>query len=121
MQAQGFELVRSNYYSRYGELDLVVKRDQELIFVEVKARAMTHYASAVESVALTKQRKMLKTALHFLHHYEEYQQFCYRFDVICFDFQQHFAKTIQHDFSDYHYDLHWIENAFTFDQEFINL
>jgi len=64
---------------------------------------------------------MMKTALYFLQNHEEFQHFFCRFDVICFDFNQHFAKTIQHDFCNYLYDSQWIENAFTFDQEFINL
>jgi len=121
LQHHGFQLVQANYHSRYGEIDLIVQHDQELVFVEVKARASTDYANALESISLSKQRKMMKTALHFLQNHEEFQHFFCRFDVICFDFNQHFAKTIQHDFSQYPYDLHWFENAFTFDQEFINL
>ena len=39
-----------NWHSRYGELDLVMQREQELVFVEVKARAKTGYALAYESV-----------------------------------------------------------------------
>ena len=41
MQQQGFQLLTANYHSRYGELDLILVREQELIFVEVKARAHT--------------------------------------------------------------------------------
>lgn len=121
LQQHGFELIQANYHSRYGEIDLIVKRDMELVFVEVKARASTNYAQAIETISLSKQRKLLKTTLHFLQNYEDFQQCFCRFDVICFDFQQHFAKTIQYDFGDYPYDLQWIENAFTFDPEFINL
>ena len=121
MQQQGFQLLASNYHSRYGELDLILVRDQELVFVEVKARALTRYAQAIESVSRAKQGKMLKTAMCFIEKNPQFAHYYYRFDVICFDFKQQFAKTIQHDFSQYPYDLEWIENAFTFDQEFINL
>jgi putative endonuclease len=41
--------------------------------------------------------------------------------VICFDFFKEIAKTIQQDFSKFTYDQQWVENAFTFDQDFINL
>ena len=121
LQAQGFQLVVANYHCRYGEIDLIVQQAQELVFVEVKARSVTQYAQSFESISLSKQRKMMKSALCFLHAHPELQTFYCRFDVICFDFNQHFAKTIQHDFCNYTYDSQWIENAFTFDQEFINL
>lgn len=121
MEEQGFQLLAQNYHSRYGELDLVMQRGLELVFVEVKARARTRYAPAIESISYTKQRKILQTALCFIQQSPQFIHYDYRFDVICFDFNQYFAKTIQHDFSLYPYDLQWIENAFTFDQEFINL
>ena len=54
-------------------------------------------------------------------HLPVHKHFYCRFDVICFDFFQQFAKTIQQDFSKFTYDQQWIENAFTFEQEFINL
>ncbi|MBP8099381.1 MAG: YraN family protein [Acinetobacter sp.] len=120
-ETQGYYLVQANYHSRYGEIDLIVQREQELLFIEVKARSKTTYAQAVETVSIHKQHKMLKTALYFLNQYPQFQQYYCRFDVICFDFYQRFAKSLQHDFSNFPYDQQWIENAFTFDQEFINL
>jgi putative endonuclease len=121
LQAQGFQLVAANYHCRYGEIDLIVQQAKELVFVEVKARSMTQYAHSFESISLSKQRKIMKSALCFLDAHLEFQNFYSRFDVICFDFLQQFAKTIQQDFSKFTYDQQWIENAFTFDQEFINL
>ena len=117
----GYHLVECNLHSRYGEIDLIVQREQDLVFIEVKARSTTRYAQAVETISIHKQRKMMKTALHFLNEQSHFQNYYCRFDVICFDFYQHFAKTLQQDFSKYPYDQQWIENAFTFDQELINL
>ncbi len=121
MQQHGFLMVAKNYHSRYGELDLIVQRGQELIFVEVKARAQTQYVHAIESISYIKQKKMVRTAFCFLEQHPEFQAFYYRFDVICFDFNHQFSKNIQHDFTKYPYDVQWIENAFTFDPELINL
>lgn len=117
----GYCIMHANYHSRYGEIDLIACKGSELIFIEVKARATTRYAQAAETVSIHKQRKMMKTAVIYLQQHPELQSYYCRFDVICFDFYQHFAKTIQYDFSKCTYDLQWIENAFTFDQEFINL
>lgn len=121
LQAQGFTLIVANYHCRYGEIDLIVQKDQELIFVEVKARSVTQYAQSYETISLSKQKKIMKSALCFLNAEPQFQEFYCRFDVICFDFFQQFAKKIQQDFSKCPYDQQWIENAFTFDQEFINL
>ena len=121
LQSQGFSLIMANYHCRYGEIDLIVEKQQELLFVEVKARSITQYAQACETISLSKQKKIIKSALFFLNVYPQFQNFYCRFDVICFDFSQQFAKKIQQDFSKFPYDQQWIENAFTFDQEFISL
>ncbi|MCU4442699.1 YraN family protein [Acinetobacter pittii] len=115
LQKQNYVWVTSNYYSRRGEVDLIVKRGQELVFVEVKARTIGNYGQACEMVTRVKQKKIIKTAMRFLQRYPSYQDFYCRFDVICFDFPQKIAKTVQQDFSNFHYDLQWIENAFTLD------
>ncbi|MBN6523579.1 YraN family protein [Acinetobacter pittii] len=115
LQKQNYVWVTSNYYSRGGEVDLIVKRGQELVFVEVKARTIGNYGQACEMVTRAKQKKIIKTAMRFLQRYPSYQDFYCRFDVICFDFPQKIAKTVQQDFSNFHYDLQWIENAFTLD------
>ncbi len=121
LEAKGFQVVAVNYHSRNGEVDLIFEQQQDLIFVEVKARSATAYGHASEVVTLSKQRKLMKTALYFLQKNPQYADFYCRFDVICFDFSQQFAKTVQYHFSSFPYDLQWIENAFTFDLEFINL
>ena len=121
LMAQDYEIVQINYFSRFGEIDIIAKTAQELVFVEVKARAKTQRGTAVEAVTWTKQQKMIKTVLYFLEKNPQFHEFYLRFDIFCFDFHQVFAKNVQYDFSKYTYDLQWIENAFTMDTEFINL
>ena len=91
MQQQDFQLIARNWHSLYGELDLVMQREQELVFVEVKARAKTGYALAYESVSSAKQRKSYKR-LYVLFKNPQFAHYYYRFDVICFDFNRYFAK-----------------------------
>ena len=115
LQSQQYQCLQQNYHSRFGEIDLIVKRDMELLFVEVKSRSAGSYASACEVVSLTKQGKIIQTAQLFLQKYPEYNDYDCRFDVICFDFAQQIAKTVQLDFSNLQYDQQWIQNAFTLD------
>ena len=115
LQSQQYQYVNKNYHSRFGEIDLIVKRDNELLFVEVKARSAGSYAEACEVISYSQQRKIIKTAQFFLQRYPNYYNFDCRFDVICFDFPQKLAKTVQPDFSKLQYDQQWIKHAFTLD------
>ena len=115
LQSQQYQYVNKNYHSRFGEIDLIVKRDNELVFVEVKARSAGSYAEACEVISYSQQRKIIKTAQFFLQRYPNYYNCDCRFDVICFDFPQKLAKTVQPDFSKLQYDQQWIKHAFTLD------
>ena len=115
LQSQQYQYVNKNYHSRFGEIDLIVKRDNELVFVEVKARSAGSYAEACEVISYSQQRKIIKTAQFFLQRYPNYYNFDCRFDVICFVFPQKLAKTVQPDFSKLQYDQQWIKHAFTLD------
>ena len=117
----GYQIMQQNFHSRFGEIDILAQKGQELIFVEVKARSKTQRGLAIETVTAAKQLKIFKTALSFIEKNPEYDSFYYRFDVFCFDFHQQFAKNLQQDFSNYSYDYQWIENAFTLDADLINL
>ena len=119
--AQNYEIVQINYFSRFGEIDIIAKTAQELVFVEVKARTPTQMGQAFEVVTLSKQRKMVKTALIFLQKYPQFEQFYCRFDVIGFDLHHKIAKNVQQDLNEISYDQTWIENAFTLDSDLINL
>ena len=115
LQSQQYQYVNKNYHSRFGEIDLIVKRGNELVFVEVKARSAGSYAEACEVISYSQQRKIIKSAQFFLQRYPNYYNFDCRFDVICFDFPQKLAKTVQPDFSKLQYDQQWIKHAFTLD------
>ena len=72
LQSQQYQYVNKNYHSRFGEIDLIVKRDNELVFVEVKARSAGSYAEACEVISYSQQRKIIKTAQFFLQRYPNY-------------------------------------------------
>ena len=121
LKTAGYDIVAHNYHSRYGEIDLIALQQRQLVFVEVKARTSSQYASAVESITLVKQVKIIKTALLYLQAQPGLLEYDLRFDVICFDFYRKFAKNVQYEFSKLSYDWQWIENAFHVDINLINL
>lgn len=65
LQQHGLSLVQANFYSRFGEIDLIMREQDEYIFVEVKKRS-AGLNSAIESITRAKQRKLIKTAQYFL-------------------------------------------------------
>ncbi len=52
---RGYELVERNHRTRYGELDLIVRKDNTLVFVEGKLRRGTGFGGPLEAVTTRKQ------------------------------------------------------------------
>ena len=80
---KGYSELGRNYYSRYGEIDLICrdKNKGEIVFVEVKYRKSIEYGSGLESITRSKQRKLVKTAFLYLKD-KKIKDTPYRFDII---------------------------------------
>ena len=79
--SNGYEIITRNFYSAYGEIDLIAKAANLLVFVEVKARC-SNLESALNSVSKAKQQKIINTASIFLSQNSNYELMPTRFDVI---------------------------------------
>ncbi len=62
----GMEVVDRNWRSRYGELDVVARDGDVLVFVEVKTRSGLGYGTPAESVTYSKQLRIRRLALQWL-------------------------------------------------------
>jgi putative endonuclease len=81
-EARGFRVVARRWRAgRHGELDLVVRRDELLVFCEVKARATAAFGSPALAVGLAKQQQVRTLAQLFLHHHPQVGVADHRFDV----------------------------------------
>lgn len=80
LQQQGLQLITQNYHCRRGEIDLIMRDAETLVFVEVRARRSDRFGSALESITADKQSRIIATAQHYLQQ-NRLQQNC-RFDVI---------------------------------------
>lgn len=65
-EARGYEVLSRNWRCRDGELDLVVRRGAELVFVEVKTRTSDRFGLPAEAVTAAKQRRLRTLANRFL-------------------------------------------------------
>ena len=79
----GLELVTRNFHCKLGELDLIMKDNDTLVFIEVKYRRSNNFGGAISAITTTKQQKIHKTASFYLQKcgLNEYTTPC-RFDVI---------------------------------------
>jgi putative endonuclease len=66
LKNKGYRIVEKNYRSEYGEIDLIVRQDNLLVFAEVKARSSEKYGFPEEAVTIKKQARILATAQHYL-------------------------------------------------------
>ena len=103
LQQQGLKLLAKNYHGRRGELDLVMRDDNTVVFVEVRYRKSNTYGGALESITTSKQEKLRMTAEQYLQQETELKYG--RFDVVAMSEKvQNKGPTI--------YSFEWIKDAF---------
>ena len=59
----GFEIVERNYRSRWGEIDIICRRGNLMVFVEVRSKSTERFGSPEETVNRTKVSRIRKTAM----------------------------------------------------------
>lgn len=85
LKKNGYKVLKKNFLSAHGEIDLIVQNKEFLVFVEVKSRKdseynFTNYGLPCEAVNKTKQKHIIYTARHYLQRYPTDKAM--RFDVI---------------------------------------
>jgi putative endonuclease len=80
--SMGCVLLQRNYRCRLGEIDLIVRDGESLVFVEVRARDSDTFGGAAASVDRGKQRRLAAAARHFLMTHPRAAIRPARFDVI---------------------------------------
>lgn len=83
LQAQGLSIVERNFRAKGGELDIVARDGEEMVFVEVRSRASSSFGGAAASVDGLKRRKLIRAARVWLQA-RGWDGAC-RFDVIALD------------------------------------
>jgi putative endonuclease len=78
---QGYTILIRNYRCRYGEIDIIGKVHDTLVFIEVKTRRSQLYGLPEEAVTVRKQRQIIKGAQHYLAEHNLFDYNC-RFDVV---------------------------------------
>ncbi|TNF34469.1 MAG: YraN family protein [Gammaproteobacteria bacterium] len=98
LQSQGLVLIEKNYRCRQGEIDLIMRQNNTLVFVEVRYRKNQLFGGARESITQHKQNRLQTTALHYMQRHQINDNA--RFDVIAITGAENRDN------------IEWIQNAF---------
>jgi putative endonuclease len=66
LRSKGYTIVATNYRCKLGELDIVARDGDELVFVEVRSRANNKHGDALDAVGHHKQRQVVRVAQAYL-------------------------------------------------------
>ena len=98
LKGQGLFILKYNYRCRHGEIDLIARDNEYLVFIEVKYRKGNWSGRALEAVNFAKQKTICKVARYFLAvEYHNVDIPC-RFDVVGIDDKK----------------VYWVKNAFEY-------
>ncbi len=100
LRKHGLKLLSKNYSTKAGEIDLIMRHEHCVVFVEVKYRSASEWAQAAESVTMQKQLKIKKAAKQYLQVNKLSDQVDCRFDVVTIE------NTVGHQ------KIDWIKHAF---------
>lgn len=85
LQSRGYEIVERNWRTRTGEIDIIARKTDALIFVEVKTLPNGNADMLARELDLRKQKRIIKTSKRFLTNNRKYSNSYIRFDVIIID------------------------------------
>ena len=103
LRRHGLAFVTGNYRCRRGEIDLVMRDRDSLVFVEVRDRRHTDFGRAAETISAAKRARIIHCARCYMSHHRAWNMPA-RFDVVC----------IEGDTTDTH--IEWLKNAFMADR-----
>jgi putative endonuclease len=97
LAAKGFTLIERNFFCKAGEIDLIMKEGEYLVFIEVRYRENKEFGGALASITPSKQKKLRRSAEYYLiKHFNNSPPPC-RFDVVGIEGNN---------------EIEWVKNAF---------
>ena len=108
LKKQGYRIIAKNAKLSYNELDLIALVENDIVFVEVKARSVSNdmysaYGSPASAVTKAKQSHLLAGATQYLRAHPKYAARQPRFDIIEVYLEKETYRVLQ---------IHHIQNAF---------
>lgn len=110
LSQQGIKIVERNYRTQRGEIDIIAREDDTLIFVEVRLRSKPNFGDAAQSIDARKQARLITAAQHYLLKKGLTDAQPCRFDAICMSTVD--TDTAKTDTHPNRQTIDWIRDAF---------
>ena len=81
LRKQDYILLQKNFRCKLGEIDIIAKDKEVVVFIEVRTKTSTTYGPAYNSVTYSKQKQVKRVALFYISKYNLVNT-QFRFDVI---------------------------------------
>ncbi len=95
LSGKGLRILERGYRARFGEIDLIAREGEELVFVEVKTRRSLRCGDPLEAVTEAKRRRILRAASLYLQSTGAWDSPC-RFDLVAVRFGPGGAQEVEH-------------------------
>jgi len=102
LKKKGYKIREANYRCREGEIDIIARKKDCLVFVEVRTKASAGFGSPEESVTFAKKEKIIASALTYMSEHQDLPE-SWRIDFVAVELDQNGKAT----------RIELIENAIT--------
>lgn len=99
LKKQGYEIIKRNFCVPQGEIDIIARHKDELIFCEVKSRTSARFGYPEESVDMRKMKRIIRAIKKYLLITKTKDTYI-RFDIIAIEFKN----------NDQDYSVHHLKN-----------
>jgi putative endonuclease len=84
LKKKGYKIIGSNFRCREGEIDIIARKKDYLVFVEVRTKASTGFGSPEESVTFAKKEKLISSALTYMSEHRDLPE-SWRIDFVAIE------------------------------------
>ena len=84
LRKRGYRILEANYRCPGGEIDLIAKHKDCLVFVEVRTKRSREFGSPEESITMTKKERLIAVAAHYQQTHDNLPQL-WRIDVVAIE------------------------------------
>jgi putative endonuclease len=81
LKKRGYHIYETNFHCRVGEIDIVAKKRDYLVFVEVRTKSNLNFGPPEESITEGKKKRLVSSALHYINTHHDLPSL-WRIDVV---------------------------------------
>jgi len=84
IKKKGYHICETNFRCQSGEIDIVARRKDYLVFIEVRTKSNLDFGTPEESITESKKKKLVSTALHYINTHRDLPA-SWRIDVVAIE------------------------------------